>query len=115
MTSAKTTTAAARFRSAERAVAVVPGFSLSEIREPRVAFLQEPSVGIDDPPVQRRAQDRLCLDTDHPQLSIIEVALLLHGRDEPLVGQVSLAEVPAQDRSGDGLSVRVDVVPERMS
>ncbi len=61
-----------------------------------MAFLEHAALGVDDPPVQRRAEDRLRLDADRAQLAVLEVALLLDGREQSLVGEVPFAEVPAE-------------------
>jgi hypothetical protein len=65
-----------------------------------VAFLDESALGIEDTPMQARAEERLGLDHDRAQLPVVEVALLLDARQQALVAQVAFAEVPAEDGAG---------------
>jgi hypothetical protein len=63
--------------------------------------------------VQRRAEERLRLDRDHPHLARLELALGLNARQQAMVAQMLFAEVPAEDRAGDVLAVDVAVLVER--
>ena len=51
----------------------------------------------------------LGLEIDHPQLALLEPALLLHDREQPLVVEMAVAEVPAGHDPGDELAL-ADVV-----
>ena len=52
---------------------------------------------------------RLGLERDHPQLARLEAAALLDRREQPLVVEVAVAEVVAEDDAGDQLAL-ADVV-----
>src|ERR1700752_735951 len=96
-----------------RCRAVVPGLPALELGQRPPALFEPAALRVRDAPVERRAEDRLRLHHDGAQLAVLELAELLHAREELLVAQMPLAEVPADDRAGDVLAVEVAVLLER--
>src|SRR5437660_1286812 len=94
-------------------LAVVPRGALGELVEIDVTLVEDAAVGVDDPPVQRRAEERLRLDGDHAQLAVVETAVLLDAGEQTVVTEMPFAEVPAEHRAGDVLAVDVAVLLER--
>src|SRR5262249_35264540 len=94
-------------------LAVVPGCPAGEVGQLGIPLRELPALGVDEPPVEARAEQRLRLDHDRAQLPVLESALLLDGREQVLVAEMPFAEVPAEDRASDVLAVDVLVLLER--
>src|SRR4030095_1595901 len=84
---------------------VVPGLPPFELGQRHPALLETAALRVHDAPVERRAEDRLRLHNERAQLAVLELAELLHAREQLLVAQMPLAEVPADDGAGDVLAV----------
>ncbi len=69
-----------------------------------------PVGGVEDPVALALHVGRLGLEHDHPQLARLEVAALLDRRQQPLVVEVAVAEVVAEDHAGDQLALAHVVV-----
>ena len=54
--------------------------------------------------------DRLAFQDDHAQIALVELAAPLHRLHQLLVVQVAFAEIPADQRPGDGLTLTQRVV-----
>src|SRR5262249_47933282 len=90
-------------------LAVVPRRALDEHIEGYVALVEDSTLGVNDPPVQRPAEEGLRLDHDCAHVPILELALLLDAMQQALVGQMAFAKVPAEHRCGDDFAVNVAV------
>ena len=72
-------------------------------------LLDQAGGGVEDPVALALHVGGLGLERHHPQLALREVAALLDRGQQPLVVEVAVAEVVAEDDAGDELAL-ADVV-----
>ena len=92
---------------------VEPGLLHDHVGDADVALLDQPGGGVEDPVVLAPVVGRLRLERDDPQLARREAAPLLDRRQQPLVVEVAVAEVPAEDDAGDRARPRGRRSPRR--
>lgn len=75
-----------------------------------IAALELPGRRVYQPVLLGLPMDGLRVEQHHPHLTGLEAAPLLHRRDQLLVVQVAVAEVPADGSAADPFAVGDDVV-----
>ncbi|AGL26618.1 5-methyltetrahydropteroyltriglutamate--homocysteine S-methyltransferase [Mycobacterium tuberculosis CAS/NITR204] len=89
---------------------VVPGLPVHHVGHPDIAALELPGRRVYQPVLLGLPMDGLRVEQHHPHLTGLEAAPLLHRRDQLLVVQVAVAEVPADGSAADPFAVGDDVV-----
>ena len=87
-----------------------PGLTGQHVLDGHVAFLDQPGFRVDDAIPLFLRLDRLAFQDDHPQIALVELAAPLYRLHQLLVVQVAFAEIPADQRPGDGLTLAQRVV-----
>src|SRR5271163_1858655 len=82
-----------------------PRLAREHVLDIDIAFFDQAGLGVDDAILLPLGLHRLAFQNDHPDVTVFEVAAPLHGSKQLLIVQVTFAEIPTEQRTGDDFAV----------